>query len=180
MVRKEFILAVGICLIAMLFAGCEEQNLATVKKSKLIAYENRQLKEQRAQQEKKIEEQTARQEKKIQEQVAQQEKEIQERAAQREKEIQEQLAQREKKIEEQNRLLRECQQRREVLEKRFNGEVGTAVNKTMEIFGQVNEQIQQENDELKTQVHQLQTEVSKLEQQLKKRGSPAEPQPLAP
>ena len=56
-VRKEFILAVGICLIAMLIAGCEEQNLSTAKESKLIAYENRQLKEQLAQQEKKIEEQ---------------------------------------------------------------------------------------------------------------------------
>ncbi len=56
-VRKEFILAVGICLIAVLIAGCEEQNLSTAKESKLIAYENRQLKEQLAQQEKKIEEQ---------------------------------------------------------------------------------------------------------------------------
>jgi len=41
----------------MLIAGCEEQNLSTAKESKLIAYENRQLKEQLAQQEKKIEEQ---------------------------------------------------------------------------------------------------------------------------
>ena len=57
-VRKEFILAVGICLIAVLIAGCEEQNLSTAKESKLIAYENRQLKEQLAQQEKKIEEQS--------------------------------------------------------------------------------------------------------------------------
>ena len=56
-VRKEFALAVGICLIAVLIAGCEEQNLSTAKESKLIAYENRQLKEQLAQQEKKIEEQ---------------------------------------------------------------------------------------------------------------------------
>jgi len=56
-VRKEFALAVGSCLIAMLIAGCEEQNLSTAKESKLIAYENRQLKEQLAQQEKKIEEQ---------------------------------------------------------------------------------------------------------------------------
>lgn len=57
LVRKEFILAVGSCLIAMLIAGCEEQNLSAVKENKLIAYENRQLKEQLAQQEKKIEEQ---------------------------------------------------------------------------------------------------------------------------
>ena len=56
-VRKEFVLAVGSCLIAVLIAGCEEQNLSTAKESKLIAYENRQLKEQLAQQEKKIEEQ---------------------------------------------------------------------------------------------------------------------------
>jgi hypothetical protein len=58
LVRKEFILAVGICLIAVLIAGCEEQNLSTTRESKLIAYENRQLKKQLAQQEKKIEEQS--------------------------------------------------------------------------------------------------------------------------
>lgn len=57
-VRKEFVLAVGSCLIVMLIAGCEEQNPSTAKESKLIAYENRQLKEQLAQQEKKIEEQS--------------------------------------------------------------------------------------------------------------------------
>jgi len=42
----------------MLIAGCERQSLSTAKESKLIAYENRQLKEQLAQQEKKIEEQS--------------------------------------------------------------------------------------------------------------------------
>jgi flagellar biosynthesis GTPase FlhF len=184
MVRKEFIPAVGICLIAMLFAGCEEQNLATVKKSKLIAYENSQLKEQLAQQGKKIEEQTARQEKKIQEQVAQrekkieeqtaqQEKKIQERVAQREKEIQERLAQREKKIEEQNGLLRECQQRREVLEKRFEEAINVRISEEMGIFKEVTEQMEKENGELKAQ-------ISKLEQQLKDINSPAEPRSLAP
>ncbi len=57
-VRKEFVLAVGSCLIAMLIAGCEEQNLSTARRDKLIAYENKQLKEQLAQQEKKVEEQS--------------------------------------------------------------------------------------------------------------------------
>jgi septal ring factor EnvC (AmiA/AmiB activator) len=57
MVRKELVLAIGSCLIAMLFAGCEEQNLSTAKKNKLMAYENKQLEERLAQQEKKIEEQ---------------------------------------------------------------------------------------------------------------------------
>jgi len=67
-VRKEFILAVGICLIAVLIAGCEEQNLSTAKESKLIAYENKQLKEQMAQREKEFGEQIAQLEKKIEEQ----------------------------------------------------------------------------------------------------------------
>jgi len=58
MVHKGFILTVGGCLIAMLIAGCEEQNLSTARRDKLIAYENRQLKEQLAQREKKIEEQS--------------------------------------------------------------------------------------------------------------------------
>lgn len=67
-VRKEFALAVGICLIAVLIAGCEEQNLSTAKESKLIAYENKQLKEQMAQREKEFGEQIAQLEKKIEEQ----------------------------------------------------------------------------------------------------------------
>ncbi len=57
-VRKEFVLVVGSCLIAMLIAGCEEQSLSTARRDKLIAYEYRQLKEQMAQQEKKVEEQS--------------------------------------------------------------------------------------------------------------------------
>ena len=67
-VRKEFILAVGICLIAVLIAGCEEQNLSITKKNKLIAYENKQLKEQMAQREKEFGGQIAQLEKKIEEQ----------------------------------------------------------------------------------------------------------------
>jgi len=67
-VRKEFILAVGICLIAVLIAGCEEQNLSITKKNKLIAYENKQLKEQMAQREKEFGEQMAQLEETIEEQ----------------------------------------------------------------------------------------------------------------
>ncbi len=57
-VRKEFVLAVGSCLIAMLISGCEEQNLSTARRDRLITYENKQLKEQLAQQEKEVEEQS--------------------------------------------------------------------------------------------------------------------------
>ncbi len=146
-VRKEFALAVGICLIAVLIAGCEEQNLSTAKESKLIAYENRQLKEQLAQQEKRIEEQ---------------------------------LAQREKKIEEQSRLLEECQQRREVLEERFKEEIDTRMGKVMEVFAQLNKQLNEENNKLKAHVEELQGQVSELEQELKKLKPPVEPQPLTP
>jgi outer membrane murein-binding lipoprotein Lpp len=135
-VRKEFILAVGICLIAMLIAGCEEQNLSTAKESKLIAYENRQLKEQ--------------------------------------------LAQREKKIEEQGRLLEECQQRREVLEESFKDELDVRVGELLEVFAQLDKQLNEENNELKAQVKELQAQVSKLEQELKRLKPPVEPQPLTP
>jgi outer membrane murein-binding lipoprotein Lpp len=135
-VRKEFILAVGICLIAVLIAGCEEQNLSTAKESKLIAYENRQLKEQ--------------------------------------------LAQQEKKIEEQGRLLEECQQRREVLEESFEDELNVRVGELLEVFAQLDKQLNEENNELKAQVKELQAQVSKLEQELKRLKPPAEPQPLTP
>jgi len=135
-VRKDFILAVGICLIAVLIAGCEEQNLSTAKESKLIAYENRQLKEQ--------------------------------------------LAQQEKKIEEQGRLLEECQQRREVLEESFEDELDVRVGELLEVFAQLDKQLNEENNELKAQVKELQAQVSKLEQELKRFKPPAGPQPLTP
>ena len=135
-VRKEFILAVGICLIAVLIAGCEEQNLSTAKESKLIAYENRQLKEP--------------------------------------------LAQQEKKIEEQGRLLEECQQRREVLEERFKEEIDTRMGEVMEVFAQLDKQLNEENNKLKAHVEELQGQVSELEQELKKLKPPVEPQPLTP
>jgi chromosome segregation ATPase len=165
LVRKEFVLALGSCLIAVLIAGCERQNLPTAKENRLIAYENRPLKEQLAQQEKKIEEQ----DRLLGE--CQQRREILEKSLekeqQQEKKVEEQLAQQEKKIKEQDRLLRECQQKREILENRFNEEVGTAVSRAMGIFQQTDEQLRQENDQLKAQVEELKAQVSKLQQQLK-------------
>jgi outer membrane murein-binding lipoprotein Lpp len=144
-VRKEFVLAVGICLIAVLIAGCEEQNLSTTRRDKLIAYENKQLKEQLAQREKEIEEQL------------------------------EQLAQQEKKVEEQSRLLEECQQKKEVLETRFKKEADDKVSRMRDLFDQLSELLGQKNDQLRAQVDELRGQVSELEQELKKLKPPAEP-----
>jgi DNA repair exonuclease SbcCD ATPase subunit len=168
-VRKEFVLAVGSCLIAVLIAGCEEQNLSTAKKGKLAVYENRQLKEQLTQREKKIEEQNRLLEE------CQQRREILEKKFE-----EEQSAQWEKKIEEQNKLLMECQQRREILEKKFEEEVSASINELVEIFRQSDEELHQENNKLRVQVEELQAEVSKLEQELKDIKSPEAPEPLTP
>jgi len=146
-VRKELVLAIGICLIAVLIAGCERQSPSNAREDKLAAYENKQLKEQVAQQEKEFGEQTA---------------------------------QLEKKIKEQNRLLRECQQKKEILEEKFEEQVHTSVSNMMDIFGDTTEQLAQENDQLKAQVEELQGRARKLEQELEKLKSPAEPQPLTP
>ncbi len=135
-VRKEFVLAVGSCLIAMLIAGCEEQNLSTARRDKLIAYEYRQLKEQ--------------------------------------------MAQQEKKVEEQNRLLEECQQKKEALETRFKKEADDRVSRMQGLFDQLSERLRQKNDQLKAQVDELRAQVSELEQELKKLKPPVEPQPLTP
>ena len=54
---KAFILAVGVVFVVMLTAGCEEQNLSGTKRSRLIAAENRQLKEQLKQRDAGIERQ---------------------------------------------------------------------------------------------------------------------------
>jgi chromosome segregation ATPase len=173
LVRKEFVLVLCSYLIVMLIAGCEQQNLSSEKKNRFIAYENKSLKEQLAQQEKKIEEQ----DRLLKE--CQQNREILEKKLeneqQQEKKIGEQLAQREKKIEEQDRLLKECQQRREILEDKFNETVGTAVSGAMGMFKQSDEQIERENNELKAQVEELKAQISKLEQQLKNASSPSWP-----
>ena len=66
--RETVILTISIVLAVMLVGGCEEGDVSNAKKSKLIAYENRQLKEQLAQREKKIEEQLAQRGKKTEEQ----------------------------------------------------------------------------------------------------------------
>ena len=55
-VSKAFVLAVGIVFI-MLIAGCGEENLSNVKKHKLIANENRQLKKELEFSDKEIEKQ---------------------------------------------------------------------------------------------------------------------------
>ncbi len=43
-VRKGFVLVVSVVVVVMLIAGCEEQQLPSEKKSRLIAAENMQLK----------------------------------------------------------------------------------------------------------------------------------------
>ena len=52
-VRKIFVLAV--CVVVMSIAGCGEQELPSVKKSRLIAVENMQLKRELEQRSKEIE-----------------------------------------------------------------------------------------------------------------------------
>lgn len=44
--QKAIILAVGVVFVIMLIEGCEEQSLSDTKKHRLIAAQNRQLKEQ--------------------------------------------------------------------------------------------------------------------------------------
>ncbi len=45
-VRKGFVLVVSVVIVIMLIAGCEEQQLPSAKKSRLIAAENMQLKKE--------------------------------------------------------------------------------------------------------------------------------------
>ncbi|MHC4395972.1 MAG: hypothetical protein ACYS1A_10000 [Planctomycetota bacterium] len=56
-VQTALILAIGIVFVVMLIAGCEEQSLSNTKKSRLIANENRQLKQQLARRDREIEKQ---------------------------------------------------------------------------------------------------------------------------
>ena len=45
-VRKGFVLVVSVVVVIMLIAGCQEQQLPSAKKSRLIAAENMQLKKE--------------------------------------------------------------------------------------------------------------------------------------
>jgi hypothetical protein len=54
-VRKGFVLVVSVVVVVMLIAGCEEQQLPSAKKSRLIAAENMQLKKELERHSKEIE-----------------------------------------------------------------------------------------------------------------------------
>ena len=54
-IQTAIVLTIGIVLVVMLATGCEEQSLTSTRKSKLIANENRQLKEQLVRRDRKIE-----------------------------------------------------------------------------------------------------------------------------
>lgn len=54
---KALVLIVGVVFVAMFITGCEEQAVSDTKKAKLIAEENRQLKDQLQQRSKEIERQ---------------------------------------------------------------------------------------------------------------------------
>ena len=56
-VQKTLVLTIGIVFVIMLLAGCQEQALSDTKKSRLIADENRQLKQQLTQSDRKIQKQ---------------------------------------------------------------------------------------------------------------------------
>ena len=53
-VRKGFVLVVSVVVVIMLIAGCQEQQLPSAKKSRLIAAENMQLKKELEQRSKDI------------------------------------------------------------------------------------------------------------------------------
>lgn len=55
--QKALVITIAVVFVAALFAGCEEQNLADTKKSRLVATENLELKEQLTQYDVEIEEQ---------------------------------------------------------------------------------------------------------------------------
>jgi len=56
-VQKTLVLTMGIVFVIMLLAGCRERGLSDTKKSRLIADENRQLKEQLTRRDREIEKQ---------------------------------------------------------------------------------------------------------------------------
>ena len=56
-IQTTLVLTIGIVFVIMLLAGCQEQGLSNTKKSRLIANENRQLKQQLARRDREIEKQ---------------------------------------------------------------------------------------------------------------------------
>ncbi len=56
-VQTTLVLTIGIVFVIMLLAGCQQQGLSDTKKSRLVANENRQLKEQLARSDREIKKQ---------------------------------------------------------------------------------------------------------------------------
>jgi hypothetical protein len=153
---KTLILTAGVSFVISV-AGCEEHSLSDIKKCRLIAYENKQLKEQLEKQEhlynKEVKEQ-----KKLNEEQIEKQKELYE------KEIAKQKKLFDEELKQQKKLLADCLQRKppdESLREEIENLMDSA-RRDLELFGE----LQGENERLKVQISKLEAQVSQLEKQL--------------
>ncbi|UCE99974.1 MAG: hypothetical protein JSV82_02600 [Planctomycetota bacterium] len=137
--HKALVLAVGIVLL--IIAGCEQENLLAIRKSRLIAIENEKLKEQLVQCENEIEQQ----------------KEL------FEKELEQQKENLEEEIERQKSRLDECQERKRALEKKTKEILQEQIDSVFMGVMEENVKLRRENEDLKAQIKQLSEEAGEGE-----------------
>lgn len=155
--HKTIILAIAIAA-SVLTSGCNEQNLSNEKKCRLIANENRQLKEQ-------IEKQEQFYSKEVKEQKQLNEEQLEKQKQLYEKEIAKQKTLFDKEIKQQKKLVADCLQRKppdERLLEEIENLMDTA-RRDLELFGE----LQGENEKLKVQIRELEAHIAQLEKERK-------------
>ncbi|MHC4159249.1 MAG: hypothetical protein ACYSSO_09245 [Planctomycetota bacterium] len=137
--KMAFVLAVGI--VVLFIAGCEEQNLLAVRKSRLVVLENEQLKVQLEECKQKNEQQ----------------KEL------FEKELEEQKRGLEREIKKQGRLLDRCLKEKMVLANTTEEYVQGRLDSVFKSIVDENVKLNQENKDLKAEIERLREEAEKSE-----------------
>ena len=153
---KTFILAAGVSFVISV-VGCEEQSLSDRKKCRLIAYENKQLKEQ-------IEKQEQFYNKEVKEEKQLKEEQLEKQKQLYEKEIAKQKKLFDEEIKQQKKLVADCLQRKPP-DERLREEIENLMDsarRDLELFGE----LRGENEKLKVQISKLEAQVSQLEKEL--------------
>ena len=133
---RACLLAVGIVFI-ILNAGCEQEQVPSEKKARLIAVENMDLKQQLQQRDIEIEKLTQKHERELKKQ--------------------------ERELDGQKKLLAECQTVKEDLEQQLAGKFGEEINKMFDNVAEEAKRLLEENESLKQQIKELKGETEENE-----------------
>jgi len=159
--KMALILAVGI--VVLIIAGCGEQNLLVIRKSRLILDENEQLKGQLEKCKEKNEQQKELSKRELEKQKEKLEKKNEQQKELFEKELEKQEEKLERKITNQKRLLDKCLRQKRVLANNTEDFVQGRLDGIFKGVMGENVKLRQENKELKAEIKRLREEAEKEE-----------------